>query len=68
MTTVAVRLVFAQTTDDAPLVETSPAAAQTTESPSASPSAAPSIVASDTPPVAPAPRPGLYTHDGFYLR
>ena len=68
VTTVAVRLVFAQTTDDAPLVETSPAAAQTTESPSASPSAAPSIVASDTPPVAPAPRPGLYTHDGFYLR
>ena len=64
MTTVAVRLGFAQTTNDAPPVETSPAAAQTT----ASPSPAPSIVARDTPPVAPAPRPGLYTHDGFYLR
>jgi hypothetical protein len=66
VTTVAVRLVFAQTTDDAPPVETAPAAAQTTASPPPSP--APSTVAGDTPPATPAPRPGLYTHDGFYLR
>jgi hypothetical protein len=64
LTLVACRLAFAQTADDAPMVQVEPPATAAAPPPPAPPVSP--VASGDTPP--PPPRPGLYTHDGFYLR